>query len=82
MKVAREEEGGKLKMPWPLGLHSARVATQRLQPDLQRSQEHLLIPLHSFMAGTVTGSYASKDDNLLNKYLLSTFYVPGTVLGA
>lgn len=28
------------------------------------------------------GSYASKVDNSLNKYLLSTFYVPGTVLGA
>lgn len=74
------------EQPRPLGLLFARVAAQRLQLDLQRPQERLLylppVPLHSSMTGTVTGSYASKDDTSFNKYLLSTFYVPGAVLGA
>lgn len=53
--------------------------------NLQWSQEQLLylppVLLHAFTAGTVTGSYASKDGNSFNKYLSSPFYVPGTVLG-
>lgn len=50
--------------------------------SLPRPQEQLLyLPptlLRSFTAGTVTGSYASKDGNSFHKYLSSTFYVPCT----
>lgn len=86
MNVAREEgEDSEAGNTQPLGLPLARAVAQRPQPDLQWPQEQLLclppVLLHSFMAATVSGSYASKDGNSFNKYLWSTFSAPGTVLG-
>lgn len=79
VNVAREQ-GGELQIPMP------RPSLLELLPrdfTLGCSGPQLLHLPPMPHRWTVPGSYASKnDDNSFNKYWLSTFYVPGTVLGA